>query len=46
MLVTQVVGHASEWVKLLGAGLLQEARSRLQHVLHEVTVCDLFHFCM
>lgn len=34
----QVVGHTSEWVKLLGTGLMKEAKSRLQHVLHKVTV--------
>ncbi|KAG7177224.1 Dynein heavy chain 10, axonemal-like, partial [Homarus americanus] len=37
LLVSQIVSHAMDWVKLLGSGLLQEARSRLQHVLHQVT---------
>ncbi|XP_037781858.1 dynein heavy chain 10, axonemal-like [Penaeus monodon] len=39
-LVGQVVGHTSEWVKLLGTGLMKEARSRLQHVLHKVTTVN------
>ncbi|XP_069945849.1 dynein axonemal heavy chain 10-like isoform X2 [Cherax quadricarinatus] len=37
VLVSQIVHHAADWVKLLGSGLLQEARSRLQYVLHQVT---------
>ncbi|XP_069983720.1 dynein axonemal heavy chain 10-like [Penaeus vannamei] len=39
-LVGQVVGHTSEWVKLLGTGLMKEAKSRLQHVLHKVTTVN------
>ncbi|XP_050721570.1 uncharacterized protein LOC127001253 isoform X3 [Eriocheir sinensis] len=35
-LVGQVVKQAGEWVRLLGGGLLSEARSRLNHVLEQV----------
>ncbi|XP_064083938.1 uncharacterized protein LOC135199712 [Macrobrachium nipponense] len=39
-LVKQVVEHIDEWMKLLGKGLLQEARSRMQHVLHQITTIN------
>ncbi|XP_045101948.1 dynein-1-alpha heavy chain, flagellar inner arm I1 complex-like isoform X2 [Portunus trituberculatus] len=39
-LVGQVVRQAGEWVKLLGAGLLLEARNRLNHVLEQVTIIN------
>ncbi|KAK3856109.1 hypothetical protein Pcinc_037532 [Petrolisthes cinctipes] len=35
-LVGQVVKQAEEWMKLLGSGLLSEARTRLDHVLLQV----------
>ncbi|XP_063870908.1 dynein axonemal heavy chain 10-like isoform X4 [Scylla paramamosain] len=39
-LVGQVVRQAGEWVRLLGAGLLLEARNRLNHVLEQVTIIN------
>ncbi|KAK7015536.1 hypothetical protein SK128_021630, partial [Halocaridina rubra] len=39
-LVKQVVEHIDEWMSLLGSGLLREARSKLQHVLHQVTMIN------
>ncbi|XP_068224168.1 LOW QUALITY PROTEIN: dynein axonemal heavy chain 10-like [Palaemon carinicauda] len=39
-LVKQVVKHIDEWMKLLGQGLLQEARSKMQHVLHQITTIN------
>lgn len=42
-LVGQVVKQAGEWVRLLGGGLLSEARSRLNHVLEQVMVSPQVH---